>query len=139
MSSLEKFQPWEGLSLSSSRTGTSPPLGEEGLLLLHFRRNDICVEIQTVSVTFPKHGAGWRGGQHSRRGNGVCGGLGASGKLDPRAPGGWKFAVFGEQREEGCETAGQARWDLQPRNSAGRRGRGQELTGQGGTSPASSG
>lgn len=39
-------------------------MGEEGLLLLHFNRNDICVEIQTVSMTFPKQGEGWRGGQH---------------------------------------------------------------------------
>ena len=58
----EKFRPWEVLSLSSSRTGTPPTLEEEGLLLLHFNRNDICVEIQTVSMAFPKQGEGWRGG-----------------------------------------------------------------------------
>lgn len=102
----EKFRPWEVLSLSSSRTGTPPTLGEEGLLLLHFNRNDICVEIQTVSMAFPKQGEGWGGGQHSRQGNRVE-------ALRPRQDQpqgilGAESFLFGVQSEKRavCESAG---------------------------------
>ena len=97
----EKFRPWEVLSLSSSRTGTPPTLGEEGLLLLHFNRNDICVEIQTVSMTFPKQGEGWRGGQHP--GKETEWRLWGLGKINPRAF--WELkvsCVWCAEWKEGC-------------------------------------
>ena len=134
VSGSEKFQPWEGLSL---RTGQEPHL-------LWERRDCFCLISGKMTVVLKSKRWAWLF-QNTERAGGV-GSIPGEETVSleawrpqassiPGQSGDWKLAV----KRAACETAGEARWDLQPCNSAGKLGLGQELTGQGGPSPASSG